>query len=155
MIRPFHLTDAPQTHRIFVDAVLIGAASRYTLTERRDWVPEPGMPANRGPWLAEHTTLVAETTGEITGFMMIEASGYLNLAFVTPAEMGKGIADELYQALLPLAPKTRLTSLASRIAPSFFLRHGWLYAPNITDMEGMDPDQSAPDPAKRPMALIR
>ena len=155
MIRAFRLTDAAQSHRILVDAILIGTASRSTDVKRHAWVPDPTMPADWGDWLAKPTTLVAGTTAELHGFMMIEASGYLNMAFVAPAQMGKGIADQLYATLRPIAPKTRLTTRASRFAQSFFLRHGWHHAPEITDIEGMDPNQSAPNPMNRPMALSR
>ena len=155
IIRPFRLTDALQTRQVFTDAVLIGAASRYTLAERRDWVPDPAMPKDWGQWLDRHITLVADDPPEITGFMMIERDGYLNMAFVRPERMGTGLADQLYTALLPLSPQIRLTTLASRFAQSFFLRHGWLYAPEIANMEGMDPDQSTPNPLNRPMALTR
>ena len=158
MIRAFRLTDAAQSHRILVDAVLTGAASRSTDVKRHAWVPDPtmpAMPADRGASLAKPTTLVAGTTANLHGSTMIGASGYLTIAFVAPAFMGKGIADQLDATLRPIARKTRLTTRASRFAQSFVLRHGWHHAPAITDIAGMDPNQSAANPMNRPMALPR
>lgn len=137
-------------------AVRIGAAGRYTAAELLEWLPDPAMPDDWGDWLAEHLTFVAED-GLLTGFMMLERSGYLNMAFVLPGQMGKGTADALYAALLAeartLAP-IRLTTLASRYSQSFLARHGWQMAPDITGIAELDPNQGPHDtPMNRPMAL--
>ena len=109
----------------------------------------------------QHITFVAED-GRITGFMMLEATGYLNMAFVRPEVMGKGVADALYAAVLAEARTLalpRLHVLASRHAQSFFTRHGWHLVPDVAGsafavIEGLDPDQG-PDntPLNRVMVL--
>ena len=153
IIRAFRRTDAFQTRQVFTDAVRIGASSRYTPAELHDWVPDPAMPDYWGQWLDSHITLVAEDPPELQGFMMIERDGYLIMAFVRPGHMDTGLADQLYSAL---SSKTRLTTLASRHAQSFFLRHGWHHAPDLTDIKGLDPNQRPDDnPVNRPMALTR
>ena len=138
-IRPFRLTDAAGTHAVFVQAVQIGAASRYSAAERAEWLPDATMPADWGPWLAQHTTLVADEGDRLTGFFMLEATGYLNMAFVTPDRMGTGLADQLYAALMTAAQTqgiTDLTVIASRHAQSFFARHGWTLAPEPMAIPG-------------------
>lgn len=156
MIRRFRLSDAQATRDVFVAAVQVGAAGRYSPQELADWMPAPAMPADWGPWLDRHITFVAEA-GQLTGFMMVEASGYLNMAFVRPEVMGKGIADALYAAILAEARALhlpRMTVLASRYAQSFFGRHGWRMAPELTDLPGLDPAQGPDDnPMNRAMAL--
>lgn len=155
MIRPFRAEDAIATRDVFVAAVQQGARGRYTPAELLDWLPDPTMPPDWGPWLGRHVTFVAEVKGRVAGFMMLERSGYLNMAFVLPQYMGTGLAASLYAAILDqarlLAP-VRLTVLASRYAQGFFTRHGWQPAPDLTDLEGMDPDQHL-NPVNRPMAL--
>lgn len=156
-VRPFVADDAAATHAVFVRAVREGAASRYSLAERDDWLPDPTMPDDWGDWLAEHITLVATEGGAVTGFFMLERDGYLNMAFVLPECMGKGTADALYAALLPVARDlglSRMTTLASRFAQGFFRRHGWHPAPDLPPRDGQDPDQRpGANPQNRPMAI--
>lgn len=156
-IRRFRPADARETHEVFVDAVLTGAAERYTPEELHDWIPDPAMPQGWGDWLARHTTFVAVQAGRITGFFMIEADGYLNMAFVRPACRGDGTADALYAAVLDHARKAampRMTVVASRYAQGFLRRHGWRMAPELPPHEGLDPRQGPHDnPINRPMAL--
>jgi putative acetyltransferase len=157
MIRRFALPDAQSTRDVFVAAVHQGAAGRYTPAERAIWNPDPTMPEDWGDWLAGHITFVAEDAQGITGFMMIEPSGYLNMAFVRPDCMGTGVADTLYAAILEQAKTlgvAQLTVLASRYAQGFFARHGWRLAPEITKMQGLDPNQGPGDtPMNRVMVL--
>ena len=143
-IRPFRPGDAAATHRVFVLAVTEGAAGRYSASERADWLPDPAMPDDWGSWLAGHHTLVADEGDRLTGFFMIEASGYLNMAYVTPDRMGMGLADRLYDGIVAHARAVRMaqmTTLASRYAEGFFRRHGWTLAPYLTDGPGVDPTE--------------
>ncbi len=156
-IRRFQPGDAEGTRHVFVDAVRIGAAGRYDAQERLDWVPDPAMPEDWGAWLQSHVTLVAIEEGRITGFMMVERGGYLNMAFVLPDRMGTGLADRLYEALMQEVRAlglVRLHVLASRYAESFFRRHGWQPAPEFADLDHCDPRQGPGEtPVNRPMKL--
>ncbi|MGV8987391.1 MAG: GNAT family N-acetyltransferase [Cypionkella sp.] len=156
MIRRFRLADDQACRDVFVAAVEVGAAGRYSAEERAGWLKNPAMPTGYAAWLDQHITFVAEDV-TINGFMMLEASGYLNMAFVRPDAMGKGVADALYAAVLAEARSLalpRLHVLASRYAQSFFARHGWQLAPEITEIEGLDPRQGPDDtPLNRVMTL--
>ena len=63
------------------------------------------------------------------GFMTLNPdTGYLDLAFVLPELMGKGVAATLYAMLesrARAAGLTRLTTEASLLSEPFFLREGW------------------------------
>lgn len=141
-IRPFRPTDAQATRDVFVRAVREGAASRYSAEEIAAWLKDPAMPEGWGDWLAGHITFVAEDADRITGFMMVERSGYLNMAFVVPEVMGQGTADRLYAQVLATARALglpRLTVFASRHARRFFARHGWRADPTVPLPDGMGP----------------
>lgn len=141
LIRPFRLSDAQPTRDVFVRAVREGAATRYSAEEIAAWLRDPAMPEGWGDWLAGHITFVAEEAGGITGFMMLERDGYLNMAFVIPEVMGKGTADRLYAEILGQARALhlpRLTVFASRHARRFFARHGWHPAPGLPLRDGME-----------------
>ena len=142
VIRPFRLTDAQATRDVFVRAVRDGAAPLYSAAEIAAWLGDPIMPEGWGEWLAVHITFVSEDWGRITGFMMLERDGYLNMAFVMPEVMGTGTADRLYAEILAAARALdlpRLTVFASRHARRFFARHGWRPDRTLPLPEGMEP----------------
>ncbi len=127
-IRRFSMSDAAATAQLYFDAVRIGALGPYSEAETIAWVKE--LPETRA-WqerLAAQTTLIAEQTGKIAGFLAINDEGYIDLAFVDPALKGQGVAFSLYQAAEKQAIQqglTRLTAHASLLAHPFFLRQGW------------------------------
>ncbi|MEO1599208.1 MAG: GNAT family N-acetyltransferase [Pseudomonadota bacterium] len=73
--------------------------------------------------------MVAETDGaEIAGFMSLTPEGVVDMAYVAPKWMGKGVALVLYSALIARAREVglaRLTTDASHLARPFFERRGW------------------------------
>ncbi|MFN0115323.1 MAG: N-acetyltransferase family protein [Paracoccaceae bacterium] len=156
-VRRFRSGDAAATREVFAEAVLVGAAPRYSEAERRDWVPDPAMPEDWGEWLDEHLTFVAEDAGGIVGFMMIERDGYLNMAFVRPEAMGKGVAGTLYAAILSEARGlglTRLTAAASRFFQGFLIRRGWRVVPGLPERPDVTIlDTPKDNPQNRAMAL--
>ena len=59
---------------------------------------------------------------------LVVKSGHLDLAYVAPEVMGRGVADALYAVLetrARCAGPGCLTSDASEMARPFFERHGW------------------------------
>lgn len=144
-IRRFTVADAAPTHAVFYAAVRIGAAGHYSPAELQDWAPTTEMPGDWGQWLAENITFVAAPGDRVTGFMMLEPSGYLNMAFVLPEFRGTGLADALYAAVLTEAracAMPRLSVLASRMAARFFARHGWQPAPELAASLGAIPQNT-------------
>ena len=128
MIRRFRLENGHPARDVKVAAVKTGASGRYSAEELADWLGDPAMPEGWGAWLHGHISFVDEAAGKITGFMMLERSGYLNMAFALLEQIGRGVADALYAPILAETQALalpRLLVLASRYAQSFFARHGW------------------------------
>lgn len=100
-------------------------------SKRRAW---GGSTINLDDWkdsLKDLTGFVAEEDGEPTGFMTIDKTGYVDLAFVLPSAAGRGIGGALLTAVENWGKEhgvTRLTTAASLAARPFFEKHGWLTA---------------------------
>jgi putative acetyltransferase len=127
-IRRFAPADAAATHDVFFQSVRVGAADHYREKDLIDWAPSSEMPDGWGEWLDSHITVVAEKDGTICGFFMLEATGYLNMAFVRPDYRRTGLADRLYEAILAEARARnmpRMTAWASRLFRRFLTRKGW------------------------------
>jgi len=120
--------DGPALGAILHAAVHEGAARHYSAEERRAWAPAPEPPAD---WerrlLATHTT-VAQIRGQPVGFTSLGPDGFLDLFYVAPRWMGRGVADRLHAGLLETAHARSMPLLwteASHLARSFLSRHGW------------------------------
>ncbi len=129
VVRSYVPGDAAGLGRIFHRAVQEGAASAYSEGERAAWSPEPPAGESWQVRLAEAVTVVAERDGETVGFMsLIPERRYVDLAFVLPEAMGKGVAPALYAVLegrARAAGLTYLTTEASLLAEPFFARQGF------------------------------
>ena len=129
ILRPYRRTDADALGDIFHRAIQDGARRRYTSRQRDAW--SPARP--EGPlWdarLARVDTIVAEHEGRVLGFMALDLSvAYLDLAFVAPEAMGRGVAAAIYAVVEGRALAAGLAALetqASRLSEPFFRRRGW------------------------------
>ncbi len=127
-IRKLTPEDGAIAARIFFDAVHIGTADVYTRKERDAWAgtrPDPSRWAERIGGLEGY---VAEDDGVPVGFMTIDASGFIDLAFVAPGAAGQGVGWHLYRRVEERARElgaTRMTTEASKKARPFFERQGW------------------------------
>ncbi len=120
--------DAATLYDIFIEAIRVGAASHYTHAQRHAWAPEPQMRPGWPDQLATLETWVALVDGDIAGFMGATPQGDIDLAFVRPRWMGRGVAQALYERILERAQARgliRLTTRASHLARPFFARQGW------------------------------
>ncbi len=128
LIRPFEDRDAAAAARIYFDAVQVGAIDHYDQQQRDAWaesIPDTEFWRTR---LRSQHTLIAEINAQLIGYMSLDNSGYIDLAFVTPAWIGKGVAKALYRHLEELAIQNRLEKLtteASHMARTHFERQGW------------------------------
>jgi putative acetyltransferase len=127
-LRPLTPADGALMGRIFFCAVHEGARSAYGPDQRRAWA---GETIDLARWTARAETLtgfVAELGGETVGFMTIDASGYIDLAFVLPSAARQGVGTRLLQGAEDWARRhaaPRLTTAASLIARPFFEKNGW------------------------------
>ncbi len=127
-IRPLAPADYPDAARIYFCAIHEGTRGVYTLEQRRAW---GGDTINLDRWkarFAQITGFMAEVHGEPVGFMTIDETGYIDLAFVLPSVAGKGVGGTLLKAVERWASTQaapRLTTHASMAARPFFAAHGW------------------------------
>lgn len=127
-VRGFVEADAEPTAQIFFDAVRFGTTRHYDERQRMAWA---GKVPDTQQWLARlksQHTFVAEMDSRPVGFMTIDDTGHIDLAFVAPDQMGRGVSDVLYAAVEARALELgigRLDTAASHLARSFFQRHGW------------------------------
>lgn len=127
-IRPYRTEDRAACVQVFHRAVREGTTAFYDAAQRAAWagppVPDLATPDPRaGQWC-----LVAEDAGRINGFFAMDPDGYLDMAFVLPEVMGKGVAAALYDALMAKARAhglPRVHTHASHLFRRFLLRRGW------------------------------
>lgn len=128
LIRPLTPEDAGATGRIFFCAVHEGTCSAYDERQRCAWAGETFDPDRWRVRVQGLTGFVAEADGEPIGFMTIDRSGYVDLAFVRPSASRKGVGRALLQAAEDWAKAqgaVRMTTEASLIAGPFFQQSGW------------------------------
>jgi putative acetyltransferase len=120
--------EAATLFAIFFEAVRDGAGDHYTLAQRQAWAPDTEMPTQWPDKLAKLHTVVAEVDDEIAGFMAATPQGYVDLAFVRPRWMGRGVAQAVYDGIVEWARRSDLTCLtthAGHLARPFSARQGW------------------------------
>lgn len=120
--------DAEELFTIFHTAVHGGTMAFYSPEERQAWAPSPSPSPSWPDRLTDQLTIVADSAIGPRGFMTLGWDGHLDLAYVHPSEMGRGIASKLHEGVLFLAQDLglkRLTTEASHLARRFFLKHGW------------------------------
>jgi putative acetyltransferase len=128
LIRPYKAQDRAACAAVFYRAVREGAAEQYSPEQRAAWAPADKADTATPDRLLDQHCWVAEQNGQITGFMSLTPSGYLDMAFVLPEAKGKGVADALYRALMTRAKQDKIENLtvhASHGARHFFEKHGW------------------------------
>lgn len=127
-VRRYKPSDRTATAGVFFRAVREGTGDAYTEEQRVDWAKDP-LPDLTTPDPREgQDCWVSEEAGRVTGFMALDKTGYLDMAFVLPEVMGKGHAQALYDVLLAHAKAThlpRLTVRASVFSRRFLEKQGW------------------------------
>lgn len=127
-IRPYQSRDARPLAELFYASVHRSALGPYTQAQLDAWAP---YPIDYGLWrqkLDLLQPLVAEQDGTLTGFMTLEPSGLIGLAFTHPDFQRQGVAQALYRQLEHRAREQGLTQLtvdASKLAKTFFAKQGF------------------------------
>ena len=127
-IRPYLPTDRAAMVTVYYRAIREGTAAFLTEAERAAWAPSPTPNLTEPDKLLDQWCYVAEEAGQVTGFMSMDPSGYLDMAFVLPEVMGKGTAAALYDTLMDHAKDRGVTHFTVVAAPQsnrFLLRRGW------------------------------
>ncbi len=129
IIREFREKDAAAVAQVYFDAVHEGTSDFYSAEQRQAWGGEEPDPSFWLERLRPMIALIAELDGEPVGFMTIDATGLIDLAFVSPSVVGSGVGWRLYTSVENKARELgakRLHTEASLKARPFFLRQGWI-----------------------------
>lgn len=127
-IRSYSPLDLEATAELYFDSVRRGTTAHYTSEQREAWAPAIPELAGWRDRMSGLKTWIAEADGRIIGFMSLAPNGHLDLAFVHPDWIGKGVAAQLYRHLDAYARQSGLSVLtaeASLLARPFFERRGW------------------------------
>lgn len=127
-IREFLEDDAIATAQIFFDAVRFGTTEYYDERQRKAWAEKVPDTDDWYKRLQSQYSLVAQLDTAPVGFMTLDDNGHIDLAFVTPDLIGKGVARALYEKIESEALRLsirRLDTEASYLARRFFERQGW------------------------------
>ena len=128
-IRNYREADTEQLAELFFNSVRDGTAGHYTEEQRLAWAPSVPETERLRSRLAPITVLVAEDRSGIVGFMTLDETGYIDLAFVRPDRIGTGIGSLLYERIEKTAQDQqtpRLFTNASKLARPFFEKQGWV-----------------------------
>lgn len=127
-IREFSEDDATATAQIFFDAVRLGTTEYYDERQRIAWAEQVPDDDDWYKRLQSQYSLVAQLNTRLVGFMTLDGYGHIDLAFVAPDLIGKGVARALYERIEAEALRLgieRLDTEASYMARRFFERQGW------------------------------
>lgn len=128
VLRPSRPGDLEQIAALFHASVHQVAGADYTARQLAAWSP-PGFDRDR--WrdrLTGEKTVIAETPEGMAGFCSWTVEGYLDLLFVHPACLRRGVATALYAAAEQFLRDHRVPRVhtqASVTAQPFFLRQGF------------------------------
>lgn len=122
--------DAADQAEVFYHAVMQGAATHYTLDERRAWAN--ALPREGSAWgvrQALYTTLVATCDGRCVGFLELDlVAGRVETLYVWPSLAGRGIGTTLLvhaERLLLEQGKGQIEIEASSMLYERLLRRDW------------------------------
>ena len=127
-VREYRESDAEALAVLFFESVRKGTTDHYNESQREAWaptVPDIGEFASR---LATMTVTVAEDEGGVVGFMTLDETGYIDLAYVEPDRIGTGVGSAIYEHVEAESKRrgqARLFVNASEVAKPFFEKHGW------------------------------
>ncbi|MCH4812579.1 GNAT family N-acetyltransferase [Vreelandella neptunia] len=130
MYRAALARDAADQAEVFYHAVMQGAATHYTLDERRAWAN--ALPREGSAWRvrqALYTTLIATCDGRCVGFLELDlADGRVETLYVWPSLTGRGIGTTLLvhaERLLLEQGLGRVEIEASSLLYERLMRRGW------------------------------
>jgi putative acetyltransferase len=128
-LRTYKSLDAAATLTVFTEAITQTAAAHYT-TEQIDAWAKPGR-RELAVWdiaMRQRGSIVATRADEVVGFSDVDRSGYIDMLFVSPNHLRRGIAGTLLTFLEQQARSAgtaELTSDVSITARPFFEHFGF------------------------------
>ncbi|TFC00202.1 GNAT family N-acetyltransferase [Cryobacterium sp. MDB2-33-2] len=129
IIRPYCQADATDTLAIFLAAVTETAAADYSREQIQAWArPEARELSAWHTAMQARNSCVATVDGAPAGFSDVDAEGHIDMMFVAPRYLGRGVARQLIGHVEARARQEQLTELTADVsitARPFFERSGF------------------------------
>lgn len=128
-LRPFLPADAPLLAEIFRASIMELTADDYSEAQQDAWAAAAEDEAEFGARLGRELTLVATLDSSPVGFAAMKNNEQLDMLYVHPAAVRRGVATALCDALEKLAAArgaAKLTAEVSDTASDFFTRRGYV-----------------------------
>ena len=128
-LRPFLPADTPILAAIFVASIGELTGDDYSETQQAAWASAADDEAAFGKRLAAQLTLIATLQNSPVGFASLKGADHIDLLYVHPSAVLRGVAAMLCDALEKLAGARGAKSLtvdASDNAQEVFLKRGYV-----------------------------
>jgi putative acetyltransferase len=128
-IDPYGPADAAATLTVYQRAIRETASTDYSPQQIAAWAADDIDVEQWNERRMRPRTLVARSGGEVAGFGDIDGDGYVDMMFVAPEFVGRGVATALLEAVLQLARADgteEFTVHASVTARPFFERKAFV-----------------------------
>lgn len=128
-LRNYNPSDAAATREVFFRAVHETASHDYTAEQCAAWAPREADLYAWNEKLLGNRTIVAVQDDRVIGFSDARPNGYIDMMFISPDAVRRGVASALLQRVTDRAGAEgvrELTALASITARPFFERHGFV-----------------------------
>ena len=128
-VRPYEHGDADGTLAVFLAAVTETASADYTADQIQAWADPDGRDVQR--WdeaMAARKSFVAVIGGQIAGFSDVSHDGYVDMMFVAPQFLRRGVARKLLAHGEELARSWAVSELSADVsitARPFFAARGF------------------------------
>lgn len=129
-VRAYSDLDAAATLAIFIAAVTETASADYTAEQTEAWADPDGRDLRRwGIAMAARRSFVATIERQMAGFSDVSPDGYIDMMFVAPHFLRRGVAWQLIAHGEALARESKARELSADVsitARPFFERHGFI-----------------------------
>lgn len=116
-IRSYESADADETLRIFQEAITVTASADYTPEQIEAWARQDERDLRE--WdrsMLARESYVALVNGEVAGFSDVSAEGYIDMMFVSPRFVRRGVGRELLTFLELRARRSSARQLSSNVS---------------------------------------
>jgi putative acetyltransferase len=127
-LRPYLAEDTPVLAAIFAASIEELTGDDYSAAQQQAWASSAEDEEGFGKRLASELTLVATLQSSPVGFASLKGTDHIDMLYVHPGAVGRGVASILCDALEKLAGGRGATSLtvdASDNAAEFFVKRGY------------------------------
>lgn len=128
-VRPYSDLDVVSTLAIFIAAITETASADYTTEQTQAWADPDGRDLQRwGSAMAARRSFVATIEDHIVGFSDVGPDGYIDMMFVAPQFLRRGVAWRLVTHGEALAREMKACELSADVsvtARPFFERQGF------------------------------